>query len=96
MLAEAERRDCVISRVFISRHTDPELVRLLDTTLRQGIPVIETSAAELTLLASCRQHDGVVAVVGDGPRHQSSLTERALWFLTRLAIHESIRSPRRT
>lgn len=92
VLAEAERRTCVISRVYISRHTDPDLVRKLDSTLRQGIPVIETSAAELTLIASCRSHGGVVAVLGGKPR-QHSLLERALWFLLRCAIHESIHSP---
>jgi len=93
VLAEAERGDCVISRVYISRHTAPDLIRQLETTLRQGIPVIETSVAELNLLASCRPHGGVVAVLGGRLRQQSSLTERGLWFLTRLAIYESTRPP---
>lgn len=96
VLAEAERRDCVISRVYVSRRTDPELIRQLGTTLRQGIPVIETSVAELNLIASCRSHGGVVASLGSRPRRRQSLTERALWFLMRLAIHQSIQPPIRS
>jgi tRNA G18 (ribose-2'-O)-methylase SpoU len=94
VLTEAERRKSVISRIYISRHTDPEVIRQLETARTKGIPVIETSVAELTLMASCRPHGGVVAMLGGRPKERS-LIERALWFLTRLAIHESVQSPAR-
>lgn len=95
VLAEAERRECTIARVYISRHTAPELVRRLENTLRKGIPVVETSAAELTLLAGCRPHSGVVALLGR-PVQRRSLTERTLWYFLRLALHESVQTPSRS
>lgn len=91
VLAEAERRDCAIARVYVSRRTDPDLIWQLETVLAQGIPIIETSAAELSLIASCRPHAGMVAVVGGRPRCRRSRTERGLWSLLRFGLDASIR-----
>lgn len=93
VLAEAERSDCAIARVYISRLTEADLIWRLETVLAQRIPIIETSAAELSLIASSRPHGGVVAVMGGRPRRRRSRTERGLWSLLRFGLDGSVRSP---
>lgn len=94
VLAEAERRECAIREVYVSRRTDPDLIRHLQRVVRDGIPITETSVAELNSIAGSTRHGGVVATVSGGHRRRS-VTEEQLWSVFRLALARSARSPER-
>lgn len=61
--AEAQQRRCAVSEVPISRRTAPDLVGTLGSVLPRGIPVVETSVADLDAVAGTRAHGGVVALL---------------------------------
>jgi tRNA G18 (ribose-2'-O)-methylase SpoU len=94
VLAEAERRECAVREVYVSRRPDPDLIRHLQRVVRDGIPITETSVAELDSIAGSTRHDGVVATVAGG-HHCRYGTEKRLWLIFRLALTRSARSPER-
>lgn len=91
VLAEAEQHNCTISTVYVSRHTDPQLICRLQKALGKSAPIVEVSVTELRSMAAGRPHGGVVAImVGRRPRRR---TERGLWSILRLAVPDAARSP---
>jgi tRNA G18 (ribose-2'-O)-methylase SpoU len=91
-MAETGRRDCLVGKIYVSRHTDAALIECLQRRVRKEIPIIELSTADLALAAGQRRHDGVVAVIGEPPR-RTPLAQRGLSTFARLAVAESAQRP---
>jgi tRNA G18 (ribose-2'-O)-methylase SpoU len=91
-MAETGRRDCLVGKIYVNRHTDAALIECLRRRVRKEIPIIELSTADLALLAGRRRHDGVVAVIGAPPR-RPPLAQRGLSAFARLAVLDSAQWP---
>lgn len=92
VLAEAEQRNCAISRVWVSRHTDPELIAAVQAAVGKHISIDEVSQAELGQLAGGRSHGGIVAALGARRQRGRGRTEGGLWAMIGLSVPGFVRS----
>lgn len=92
VLAAFDRHDCLVARIYVTRRLEPALVRRLERRFGDTLPIVELSAADLTLLAGGNQHDGIIVVLGPPPGRQCLLV-RGLWGLVRLALSDPAKRP---
>ncbi|HVX44960.1 MAG TPA: RNA methyltransferase substrate-binding domain-containing protein [Mycobacteriales bacterium] len=89
VLAEAEQRNCAISRIWVSRHTDADVIRELNVAAGRGIPIEEVAQAQLDELAGRRFHGGVVAEVRGRPRRR---LDSGIWAIIGLSVPGFVRA----